>query len=71
MRLYTDLQDFLPSFFNISQKCSQTLICEGVICQTFDHGGGGAVITSAPMRALSSTWLTVRIEAARICVSKP
>lgn len=30
---------------------------------------GGAVITSAPINAASFTWLTVRIEAARICVS--
>ena len=32
---------------------------------------GGAVITSAPIRALSQAWFTVRIEAARIWVSKP
>lgn len=32
---------------------------------------GGAVITSAPRRALSRTWFTDRIEAARISVSNP
>ena len=36
-----------------------------------DVVAGGTVATSAPIRAASLTWLTVRIEAARISVSKP
>ena len=61
---------FCPVFAQSAKKVSRPLSVSGCIA-SFLITSGGAVITSAPMRALSRTWFTVRMDAARICVSNP
>ena len=48
-----------------SKKAAKPLSVSGWFIIDF-MTDGGAVITSAPIRALSNAWLTVRIEAAKI-----
>jgi hypothetical protein len=60
---------FWPVFAQSAMNCSSPLSV-----RTWDARAlitaGGAVTTSAPIRAQSLTWLAVRIEAARIWVLK-
>jgi len=68
------LEDFLTGFGPICQEGFKPFVGQRMIGQFFDYGGrcgDHVVITSAPMRALSVTWFTVRIDAARISVSNP
>lgn len=53
-----------------SRKVARPLSVSGWLARDLITAGG-AVITSAPIRALSRIWLAERIEAARISVSKP
>ena len=48
-----------------SKKAAKPLSVSGWFIMDF-MTAGGAVITSAPKRALSKAWFTVRIEAAKI-----
>lgn len=59
-----------PVAFQSARKVSRPLSVSGCLTRPFSVAGG-TVATSAPIRAASRTWFIVRIEAARISVSKP
>ncbi len=61
---------FCPVFAQSFRNASSPLSVSGWLAIAL-MTAGGAVATSAPILAASAMWFTVRIEAARICVSKP
>ena len=61
---------FWPVFAQSARKVSSPLSVSGCLTSAFSVAGG-TVATCAPIKAACLTWLTVRIEAARISVGNP
>ncbi len=66
----TDYSIDWPVFAQSATKLFSPLSVSGCLMRPFSVAGG-TVATSAPISAASRTWFDVRIEAARISVSKP